>query len=84
MSYKGPPPASFGSASQPRPLRADDGPRGQVFVLRSDTVSTEDRDLLQTAARALLLSRHGTLSEQVMRMEAADTPGGRARLPGRR
>jgi cyclic beta-1,2-glucan synthetase len=47
---------------------------GSAFVLRADTVSTEDRDLLQTAARALLLSRHGTLAEQVMRMEAADAP----------
>jgi cyclic beta-1,2-glucan synthetase len=47
---------------------------GGVFVLRTDTVSTEDRDLLQTAARALLLSRHGTLAEQVMRMEVADAP----------
>src|SRR4029077_3174719 len=51
----------------------EDSQHGGVFVLRSDTVSPEDRDLLQTAARALLLSRHGTLSEQVMRMEAAVT-----------
>src|SRR5262249_4858997 len=55
---------------------------GGVFVLRTDTVSTEDRDLLQTAARALLLSRHGTLAEQVMRMESADTPAPAPRRPG--
>jgi cyclic beta-1,2-glucan synthetase len=54
---------------------------GGVFVLRTDAVSTEERDLLQTAARALLLSRHGTLAEQVMRMESADTPAPAPRRP---
>jgi cyclic beta-1,2-glucan synthetase len=42
-------------------------PSGNVFILRGDLVSVEDRTLLQTAARAVLLSRRGTLAEQVVR-----------------
>jgi cyclic beta-1,2-glucan synthetase len=42
-------------------------PSGSVFILRGDLISTEDRTLLQTAARAVLLSHRGTLSEQVVR-----------------
>jgi cyclic beta-1,2-glucan synthetase len=38
-------------------------------MLRADLVSTEDRTLLQTAARAVLLSRRGTLAEQVVRQQ---------------
>ncbi len=54
---------------------------GSVFVLRADTVAPAARDLLQAAARARLLSRHGSLSEQVMRMEtpAAAAPPARPR-----
>ena len=45
---------------------------GNIFILPADQVSIEDRILLQTAARAVLLSRHGTLSEQVMRAKRPD------------
>jgi cyclic beta-1,2-glucan synthetase len=45
------------------------GPCGNVYVLRADLVSAELRSVLQTAARAVLLSRRGTLSEQVKRLE---------------
>jgi cyclic beta-1,2-glucan synthetase len=45
------------------------GAYGNVFVLRSDLVSVELRNVLQTVARAVLLSRRGTLSEQVKRLE---------------
>ena len=48
--------------------------RGRVFVLRADSITPAERDLLQTAARARLLSHHGTLAEQVLRMEPPDTP----------
>jgi cyclic beta-1,2-glucan synthetase len=41
--------------------------RGGIFVLRGDLLSDEDRDLLRTVARAVLLSRQGTLAEQVVR-----------------
>ncbi len=40
---------------------------GGIFILRGDLLSPEDRDLLRTAARAVLLSRQGTLAEQVVR-----------------
>ena len=42
-------------------------PRGAIFVLRGDLLSDADRDLLRTVARAVLLSRQGTLAEQVVR-----------------
>jgi cyclic beta-1,2-glucan synthetase len=41
---------------------------GGVFLVRTDLLSDEERDLLRTAARVVLLSRHGTLSEQVVRL----------------
>jgi cyclic beta-1,2-glucan synthetase len=53
--------------SQSRLQNQRDEPGGGVFILRGDLISTEDRTLLQTAARAVLLSRRGTLSEQVAR-----------------
>jgi cyclic beta-1,2-glucan synthetase len=44
-----------------------ENPLGEVFVLRGELLSGEERDALATAARVILLSRHGTLSEQVLR-----------------
>ena len=43
--------------------------RGGVHILRGDLLTAEDRTLLQTAARAVLLSRRGSLAEQVIRLE---------------
>jgi len=40
-----------------------------IFILRGEQLSTEDRTLLQTAARAVLLSRRGSLADQVIRLE---------------
>ena len=40
---------------------------GAVHILRGDRLLPADRLLLQTAARVVLLSRHGTLAEQVTR-----------------
>jgi len=45
------------------------GVRGNIFLLRADQVSAEARTLLQTVARAVLLSRRGTLLEQVTRSQ---------------
>jgi cyclic beta-1,2-glucan synthetase len=42
---------------------------GNIFLLRADLVSLEVRMLLQSAARAVLLSRRGTLSEQLNSVE---------------
>ncbi|HSS44200.1 MAG TPA: glucoamylase family protein, partial [Thermoanaerobaculia bacterium] len=49
-------------------VSATEGTPGGVFLLRADLLPDEDRDLLHTAARVVLLSRHGTLSEQVVRL----------------
>ncbi|MGA9526375.1 MAG: carbohydrate-binding protein, partial [Myxococcaceae bacterium] len=43
------------------------GGHGEIFVLRADQLSEEERVLLQTTARAVLLSNRGTLAEQLMR-----------------
>ena len=70
--------------SQSRLRHEGHEPLGSVFILRGDRISAEDRILLQTAARAVLLSRRGTLAEQVMRQprsEAALVPLAR-RQPG--
>ena len=42
---------------------------GGVHILRGEQLSAEDRTLLQAAARAVLLSRRGTLADQVIRLE---------------
>ena len=46
-----------------------EGKRGSVFVLQEDRVPSEDRVLLRSAARVLILARRGTLAEQVVRLE---------------
>ena len=61
-------------ASQSRLQHEGHGPFGNVFILRGDLLSAEDRVLLQTAARAVLLSRRGTLAEQVERQQRSRTP----------
>jgi cyclic beta-1,2-glucan glucanotransferase len=45
---------------------------GSVFILRKDLLSARDHDALQAAARAVLLSRHGTLAEQLGRARPAE------------
>ena len=53
-----------------RPWSGQAGPAGVACTsLRGDQVSAEDRTLLQAAARAVLLSRRGTLADQVIRLE---------------
>ncbi len=48
-------------------------PHGNVFVLRAHLVPPEQKDALGVAARAILVSGHGSLAEQVMRMHRTDT-----------
>jgi cyclic beta-1,2-glucan synthetase len=50
----------------------DNQPSGSVFILRGDLISAEDRTLLQAAARAVLLSHRGTLTEQVVRLAPSE------------
>jgi len=54
---------------QPRPRLVDEGARGRVWVLRACMIAFEARGLLQTVARAVLLGRRGSLSEQVRRRQ---------------
>ncbi|MGH8316016.1 MAG: glycosyl transferase, partial [Steroidobacterales bacterium] len=61
-------------ASQSRLPHEGPGSSGSVFILRGDLISGDDRTLLQTAARAVLLSRRGTLAEQVERQQRLQTP----------
>src|SRR5258708_34178672 len=61
--------------------------RGSIFLLRADLISPQERALLQTVARSVLLSRRGTLSEQVtrsQRTEAVPAPNLRASPPPKR
>ena len=77
-------------AHEPVGALRHDGPsaRGGVFIAaRRPGLAPRQRDLLQTAARAVLSSRRGTLAEQVARPRepsAADPPSPRGRAPGRR
>ncbi len=48
--------------------------RGNIFLLRADLVSPQDQILLQTIARSVLLSRGGTLSQQINRSQRAEAP----------
>ena len=61
-------------ASQSRVQHQSPEASGSVYILRGDLISDEDRTLLQTAARAVLLSRRGTLAEQVERQQRSLTP----------
>ncbi len=45
----------------------EDASRGGVFVLRSDQVPQDARDTLAAAARVVVLSRNGSLADQVLR-----------------
>jgi cyclic beta-1,2-glucan synthetase len=61
--------------------------RGSIFLLRADLITPQERTLLQTVARAVLLSRRGTLSEQVarsQRTEIAASPTPRRPRPAKR
>ena len=67
--------------SQLRPQPAGRAAQGNIFVVRADLVTMEVRMLLQSAARAVLLSRRGSLSEQLQSMEEPEPPSLQRRLP---
>ena len=50
-------------------------PHGSVFILRADRVTAPQRDVLRAVARAALSSRRGTLAEQVVRPQRAESAG---------
>jgi cyclic beta-1,2-glucan synthetase len=63
------------------------GAHGEIFILRGDQISESDRLLLRAVARAVLLSHHGSLAEQLEAAlredgEATPPPRPRVRPPG--
>jgi len=46
--------------------------QGEIFVMRLDLLSVEERLLLQSVARAILVSNRGTLAEQLLRHPRPD------------
>jgi cyclic beta-1,2-glucan synthetase len=48
------------------------GASGKIFLLRGDIVSSQIRTQIQSVARAVLLSRRGTLAEQITRTQQAE------------
>ena len=63
------------------------GASGKIFLLRADLLSPQTRAQLQAVARVVLLSRRGTLSDQIarsQRQEAAAPPPIRPNRPSRR
>ena len=62
------------------------GTRGSIYLLRTDLLSSQDRLLMQQVARVVLLSRRGTLAEQVTRLQRRQSapPDLPARRAGRR
>lgn len=43
--------------------------KGKVFVLQSQILSVEEQDLLQTAARVILIAKYGSLADQVKKIK---------------
>jgi cyclic beta-1,2-glucan synthetase len=50
------------------------GVRGNIYLLRTDLLSAQDQKLMQQVARVVLLSRRGTLAEQVTRLQRRQGP----------
>jgi cyclic beta-1,2-glucan synthetase len=76
--------AAIESLARASQLRLQQGTRpeeGSVFALRAETMSAESRPALLAAARVSLVSRRGTLAEQLDRLEdpAAETAAPEAR-----
>ena len=71
-------------ASQQRISSDPNDVHGNIILLRGDLISPQERTLLQTAARAVLLSRHGTLAEQVIRSQRPETAPKPVARPPRR
>ncbi len=54
-------------------IRDEDAPgRGRVFALRGDVVPAAARELLQAAARVILIARRGSLADQLARLREAE------------
>ncbi len=58
--------------SQATPRQGGQESRGNVFILRAARVTAGQRDVLESVARAVLSSRHGTLAAQIARARRPD------------
>ncbi len=68
--------------SQSSPGQNVGGSSGSVFILRSDRVTSAQRDVLESTARLALSSRRGALAAQIARAHRSDTaPAVHARRP---
>ena len=59
-------------STQPRVTEATN--KGGIFILRCDLISNDTRATLLTAARAVLLSRRGSLADQFERLDSTAAP----------
>lgn len=57
-------------SNQSRTPSMGEGVSGAIFVLQAGLLSVEDRILLQSVARVVFVTRRGSLSEQIRRVEA--------------
>lgn len=64
-------------SSQARPSAGKALAQGAVYALRSDLMSTAARDLIQSVANIVLLAHHGSVADQLARIEDASP-----RVPG--
>ncbi len=56
---------------------------GKIFLLRGDLITAQTRAQLQAVARAVLLSRRGTLAEQIARSQYPEAPAPTPAKPAR-
>jgi cyclic beta-1,2-glucan synthetase len=56
---------------------------GRIFLLRGDLISPQTRTQLQSVARVVLLSRRGTLAEQITRSQHGEVLSVRQQRPAR-
>jgi cyclic beta-1,2-glucan synthetase len=61
-------------SSQSRGQPSADPTRGDLFILRTDLISSETRALLSSVARVVLLAQRGSIADQLQRAERPSTP----------
>lgn len=60
--------------THPELQNAAEGSKGKVYFLRADLISNEDRNLLLSVARVVLVAARGTLAEQLDRLSVTEAP----------
>jgi cyclic beta-1,2-glucan synthetase len=71
-------------ATQGRLRHGEHSAHGEVFVVRGDLLTREERDLLGAAARVVLEARQGPLADQVLRLLRRPSPPAPRRPPALR